>query len=83
VPRPDLKVFFTFVKKSPQDVTSSDVLDFVADLQAPKPCRENVVRFPDASPVSPPRPCADTLPLAPPFCGYLLATEVTVGAPAT
>jgi integrase/recombinase XerD len=46
----DLKVFFTFVDKEPTEVTSADVLDFIADQRAAKPGHENVVHFPDASP---------------------------------
>jgi integrase/recombinase XerD len=46
----DLKVFFTLVDKEPTEVTSADVLDFIADQRAAKPGHENVVHFPDASP---------------------------------
>ena len=76
--RPDLKVFFTFVKKSPQDVTSSDVLDFVADQKAPKACRKNGVRLLTPVRSSPPRPWVDACrPLR--LYSYLLATAVTSG----
>jgi integrase/recombinase XerD len=45
----DLKAFFSVVQKDPEQVTTADVLAFVAAQQGPRPGAENVVRFPDAS----------------------------------
>ena len=42
----DLKVFFTFVGKDPTQVSTADVLDFIADQRAPRRGR-NVVRLED------------------------------------
>lgn len=41
----DLKVFFTYVRKQPTDVTTDDVFSFIADQRAPR--RGNVVRLID------------------------------------
>ena len=43
----DLKVFFDVVAKEPAEVTSRDVLAFVAAQQRPRPGAENVVRISD------------------------------------
>jgi len=77
----DLKAFFTFIKKAPQEVMSGDVLDFVASQQAPKVGSENVVHFPDASPGLSAATVRRRLAALSALYGYLLArgdTEVTV-----
>jgi integrase/recombinase XerD len=69
----DLKVFFAFVRKDPHEVTSSDVLDFVADQQTPRAGRENVVHFPDASPGLSPATVRRRLAAISALYGYLVA----------
>lgn len=43
----DLKTFFSIIDKDPGEVTSRDVLDFIAAQQRPRPGAENVVRLAD------------------------------------
>jgi integrase/recombinase XerD len=77
----DLKTFFSFVAKEPHEVTSADVLDFVADQQAPRAGHENVVHFPDAVPGLSPATVRRRLAALSALYGYLIArgdTEVTV-----
>ena len=77
----DLKVFFTFVDKEPTEVTSADVLDFIADQRAAKPGRENVVHFPDASPGLSAATVKRRLAALSALYGYLLARGDTASAP--
>jgi site-specific recombinase XerD len=77
----DLKTFFCFVGKEPHEVTSADVLDFIADQQAPRVGHENVVHFPDASPGRSPATVRRRLAALSALYGYLIArgdTEVLV-----
>jgi integrase/recombinase XerD len=43
----DLKTFFSIIEKDPAEVTSRDVLDFIAVQQRPRAGAENVVRLAD------------------------------------
>ena len=45
----DLKVFFQVVDKDPLEVSSADVLDFVADQQRPRAGAETLVRISDGA----------------------------------
>ncbi len=68
----DLKTFFGVVQKDPTEVTSADVLAFVAAQQQPRPGAENVLRFPDASAGLAPATVMRRLAAISAFYGYLL-----------
>ena len=73
----DLKTFFSVVSKDPTEVTSADVLAFVAAQQRPKPGTENVVRFPDASAGLAPATVMRRLAAVSSLYGYLLVRADT------
>jgi integrase/recombinase XerD len=69
----DLKVFFSVVVKEPAEVTSRDVLDFVAAQQRPRAGAERVVRISDGGAGLSASTIKRRLAAASSFYGYLVA----------
>lgn len=75
----DLKVFFTIVGKEPVDVTTTDVLDFVAAQRLP--VHGNVVRLNDGEKGLSARTIARRLATLSGLYGYLCARDLITASP--
>lgn len=75
----DLKVFFAFTGKDPVEITTGDVLDFIAFQHARR--RGNVVRFADGEADLSARTVRRRLATLSGFFGYLSATGAIISSP--